>query len=101
ETAKATARRAREGGPAQRFPQGIGIGSKHPFDFERRAVADVAVECEFQRRCGKPKLETGPLARQSGCKVVEAQRAIHRLPVPDEMSGRREAFRDRWPRQGE
>ena len=58
-----------------------------PSILQRGAVADIAVESEFQRRCREAKLQSGPLALEGGHEVVEAQRGIDRLVMPDEAPG--------------
>ena len=91
EAAEAAARRRLLAGPAQRVPQGRGVGRQRALHLERRPVADIAVECELERRAGEPDLEPGPVALQRGDEIGEAEGGVDRLVVPGEAAGGGEA----------
>src|SRR5262249_13398968 len=79
EATEPAARRGLLTGPAQRVTQGRGVGRKRAFHFERGPVADVAVECELERRAGETDLDAGSVALQRGNEVGETDRGVDRL----------------------
>jgi len=60
-------------------------------------VADVAVECELERRAGETDLEAGSVALQRGNEVGETDRGVDRLVMPCEAAGGGKASGDRRP----
>ncbi len=97
EAAKSAAGRRLLARPAQRVAQGRGVGGKRAFHLKRRPMAEIAVECEFERRAGEAHLEPGSVALQSGDEIGEADGGVDRLVMPGEAAGGGEAPRDRRP----
>src|SRR5882757_4475286 len=85
----------------ERVAQRRGVGGKRAFHLEGRAVADIAVECELERRARETDLEAGPVTLQGGDEIRKAECGVDRLVVPREATGGREAPRDRGPRERE
>ena len=77
--------------PHQRIPQGRGVGGKRAFHLERGPMAEIAVECEFERRAAEANLETGSVALKRCDEVGETHGGVDRLIVPGEAAGGGEA----------
>src|SRR5262249_3428634 len=79
EPAETAARGRRRSRPAQGLAKRVRVCRKRSFEFQRGAIADIAVEAYLERRCGEPKLESGSLARERGEEITQTERGIDRL----------------------
>ncbi len=99
EAAEAAAAGRRLPGPAQRVAQRQAVDGQRAFHHHAGAVGDGAVEGQFQRRAGQPRLQAGAVARQRRDEIAGADRAVDALAAPVELPGGGKGARDRRPGQ--